>query len=131
MRPGRADSAYHRLVPDLSSPIDSESDSPASVQAANVGSAVEASVSERPRAGDSVAGAPEAGARPEGESGVTDRIEALEQDIASVDRALSTLEDLHTESKGRGGSEAADRIRAVVNAERFPAEPRLPSGQAT
>ena len=58
---------------------------------------------------------------------VTERIEKLEQDIADVDRALATLEELHAESKGRGGTAAADRIRAVVSAERFPAEPELPA----
>ena len=54
----------------------------------------------------------------------TQRLERLEQDIADVDRALATLEELHAQSKGRGGAEAAERIRAVVGAERFPAEPQ-------
>ncbi|HBX09602.1 MAG: hypothetical protein KA973_13295 [Candidatus Microthrix sp.] len=58
---------------------------------------------------------------------MTERLEALEQDIADVDRALATLEELHAESRGRGGRDAADRIRAVVSADRFPAEPRLPA----
>jgi len=57
----------------------------------------------------------------------TQRLERLEQDIADVDRALATLEELHAQSKGRGGAEAAERIRAVVGAERFPAEPQLPA----
>ena len=44
----------------------------------------------------------------------TQRLERLEQDIADVDRALATLEELHAETKGRGGAEAAERIELQV-----------------
>lgn len=51
---------------------------------------------------------------------VTERLDRLEADIASVDSALRSLEELHTESGGRGGVPAAERIRAVVAPDRFP-----------
>ncbi|MEZ5382664.1 MAG: hypothetical protein R2754_12850 [Microthrixaceae bacterium] len=62
---------------------------------------------------------------------MSERLERLEQDIADVDRALESLEELHASSEGRGGAAAAERIKAVVGADRFPGtDPELPPADA-
>ncbi len=53
---------------------------------------------------------------------IKDRLAQLEQDMADVEQAMATLDELNRETAGRGGQIAADRINAVVSGERFPTE---------
>jgi hypothetical protein len=53
------------------------------------------------------------------------RLAQLEQDIADVEQAMRSMEEIHQTSGGRGGQPAADEIAAVVSGDRFPIEFQL------